>query len=155
MAWPQILTLRLLRNLCSSSGTQSHGCKAAKAKQRARFIPLLVYLVIIGWQLSSEHIPGSENTEVNTMYNNPCFHWVYGQYEGLTMKKNVMCCHVKKKNTAGKLIQSSVRGRAYWGRSSPGRGGQGRIVTFDKRYKWSDRVIVTEGKPSRNWTLEF
>lgn len=118
-----------VEKLCSSSGSQNHDCKGAKAKQRARFIPLLVYLVIIGWQLSSEHTPGAENTEVNTMYNNPYFHRVYGQYEGLTIKKNVMCCHVKN-NTAGKPIQSKVRGRAYWGQ-----GGQGRIVTFDKRRK--------------------
>lgn len=105
----------------------------AKAKQRAGFIPLLVYSVIIGRQLS-ERIPGAENTEVNTMYNNPCFHRVRGQYEGLTMKKNAMCCHVKN-NTAGKPIQSRGRGRAYWGQGSLGQGGQGRRVTFDKRHK--------------------
>ena len=67
-----------------------------------------MFSVIIGRQLSFEHIPGAENTEVNTMYNNPCFHRVYGQCEGLTMKKNVMCCHVKN-NTAGKSIQRRVR----------------------------------------------
>lgn len=100
----------------------------------ARFISLLVFSVIIGRQLSFEHIPGAENTEVNTMYNNPCFHRVYGQCEGLTMKKNVMCCHVKN-NTAGKSIQSRVRGRVYWGQGSLGQSGQGRIVTFDKRHK--------------------
>lgn len=133
MAWPQILTLRLLRNLCLSRGTQNHGCQGLKAKQGAGFIPLLMYSVIIGRQLS-ECIPGAENTEVNTTYNNPCFHRVHGQYEGLTMKKNAMCCHVKN-NIAGKSIQSRGRGRAYWGQGSLGRGGQGRRVTFDKRHK--------------------
>lgn len=32
----------------------------------------------------------AENTEVNTMYNNPCFHRVYSQCEGLTMKSAAM-----------------------------------------------------------------
>lgn len=105
----------------------------AKAKQGAGFVPLLVYSVIIGRQLS-ECIPGAENTEVNTTYNNPCFHRVHGQYEGLTTKKNAMCCHVKS-NTAGKSIQSRGRGRAYWGQGSLRWGGQGRRVTFDKRHK--------------------